>query len=697
MLIINVFIVSIKGYHINSKTDFKSAVENIHTVESPIIAKRGRILDYQNDVLVEDNAAYTVYAYIGDDRFDGDEPAYVVDKEDAAEKIAKVLDLDYEFVLKRLNADAKQVEFGSEGKEITSSQKDTLESYEIPGLGFSPVLVRGYYSSSLGSTLIGMTTYNENLNRQEGIMGVEKYYDDVLTGKNGVEVYRQDRDLYRFDNLESLSEPAEDGKDIKLTIDKIIQSSLDKALNNILVNKNVRAKEAWGALVDIETGRVLALADAPAFNANDPETLYINRGTEYQYEPGSTMKTLTYAMALNEEAINPEDTFDGSSYYFQIDGNGVGKRVPSSSNYTDVIHNPFQSNYGTITMLEGYQRSSNVMIAEIMEKHLIKEAFPRYMHDLGFYEPVKIGKLPEADGYELWEHYHEKLTNGFGQGSAVTMLQLLQAHTAVFGDGSVVKPYIIESITNPNTNEVEYQAEVTKGKRVFSNKTVQLIRDAMSDNVENQPFGMGRFKMDDIHVMAKSGTSEIVIDGEYSKSEYIFSAMLGFPYENPKYAFYFAYRTFDGHPLGEVADEMKNVIKTVVSNYPIDTHIDEDIEKPVHNLKLKNYVNRNVNQVSEELKAQGYTPVILGDGSTIIQQYPERDTTILNNEKILFNTNSNKKILPNMKGWSHKEVSALANFMDIDITIKGSGFVEKQSIKAGTELKKDQKVEVNLK
>src|SRR5699024_1548859 len=149
-------------------------------------------------------------------------------------------------------------------------------------------------------------------------------------------------------NLESLSEPAEDGKDIKLTIDKIIQSSLDKALNNIMVNKNVRAKEAWGALVDIETGRVLALADAPAFNANDPETLYINRGTEYQYEPGSTMKTLTYSMALNEEAINPEDTFDGSSYYFQIDGNGVGKRVPSSSNYTDVIHNPFQSNYGTI-------------------------------------------------------------------------------------------------------------------------------------------------------------------------------------------------------------------------------------------------------------------------------------------------------------------------------------------------------------
>lgn len=699
VLIINVFIVSIKGYHINSKTDIKHEIEDIHTIHEPIVAKRGRILDYQNEVLVEDNTAYTVHAYIAEDRFDGTQPAYVVDKEDAAEKIAKVLNIEYDFVLDRLSDEtAKQVEFGVEGKRITTTQKETLDAYDIPGLGFTPVLIRGYYSSSLGSTLIGLTTFNETLNRQEGVMGVEKYYDDVLTGKNGVEVYRQDRDQYRYDSIDFLSETAEDGKDIRLTIDKIVQGSLDKALNNIMKNERVLAKEAWGALIDIETGRIIAMADAPAFDANDPDTLYLNRATEYEYEPGSTMKTLTYAMALNEKAISPDDLYDGSSYYVKIYDNDSGKRVSPSEGYTEVIKNPFQENYGTITMKEGYQRSSNVMIAEVMAQHLSKEAFPRYMRQLGFYEPVNIGKLPEASGYELWEYYHEKLTNGFGQGSTVTMLQLLQAHTAIFGDGSVVKPYIVESITNPNTGEVEYQAEVTKGPKVFTEETVQLVRDAMIENVEQQPFGADRFSMENIRVMGKSGTSEIVIDGKYSEDENIFSAMLGFPYENPKYAFYYAYRTFDGHPVREVAAEMNNVIKTLISNYPIDIEDKTDnTEAPVHQIELKNYVNLSVNKAKAELKEFGYTPIILGDGDIVIQQYPQRGSIVLNNEKILLNTNSNTHILPDMKGWSAKEVTALAQFMNLEIKINGSGFVEKQSVEPQTKLKENQVIEVTLK
>lgn len=696
-LIINVFVVSIKGYHINSKTNIKDEVKDIHTVKEPIIAKRGRILDYQNDVLVEDNSAYTLYAYIGEDRFDGDKPAFVIDKEDAAKKIADVIKEDYDYVYAQLTSDSKQVEFGSKGKYLSSTQKEKLEGYEIPGLGFKHVLLREQYSSSLGSTLIGLTSFDEEINQQVGIMGVEKYYNDVLTGTNGLEVYRQDRDLFRFDSIDQLSVEASDGKDIRLTIDKIVQSSLDNALNNLRTNKRVLAKEAWGGLIDIETGRILAIADAPAFDAEDPDTLYINRATEYEYEPGSTMKTLTYAMALNEGKIRPDDTYDSSPYYVSIDANNEGERVSSGSSYTEVIQNPFNHNYGTITMLEGYQRSSNVMIADIMAKYLIDEAFPRYMRDLGFYEAVNIGEIPEASGQEVWQYYHEKLTNGFGQGSTVTMLQLLQAHTAVFGDGTIVKPYIIESILDPDTKEPIYQAEVTKSKPVFTQETAQLVRDAMHDNVENQAFGMGRFKMNDVHVMAKSGTSEIVIDGEYSKDEYIFSAMLGFPYENPKYALYFAYRTFDFHPNTEVADEMKNVIKTVISNYPIDTMEHVEKETPVQKTALRNYINQDINTTSNELKELGYTPIILGEGKTIIGQYPKHKSEILNTEKILLKTNGDDILMPNIKGWSAKEVSELSEFLAIEIEIKGSGFVTKQSVTPNTKLKKDQKITVNLK
>lgn len=682
ILIINVFVVSVGGYHFNSGTNIKEVVKDIHTVYEPIIAKRGKILDYQDSVLVEDNKAFTVHAYIADDRFDGDKPAYVVDKETAATQIASVLNISSDFVLERLNSDAKQVEFGVDGKRITTAQKDALDAFNIPGLGFTEVLVRAQYSSSLGSTLIGLTRFDETEEKQVGIMGVESYYNDVLNGKNGVSVYRQDVEQLRYDTIDSLTVEAEDGKDIKLSIDKIVQSSLDKALNNIMQAENVKAQEAWGALVDVKTGRILALADAPSFNANDPDTVYMNRATEYQYEPGSTMKTLMYAMALNDGVITPDQIFNGNAFYLETDPNtGKGKRVSTSSGRTETINNPFKSNYGNITMKEGYQRSSNVMIAEVLTNYLDTERFRQYMLDLGFFTPVKVGKLPEAEGYELWDYFHEKVTNGFGQGSTVTMMQLLQAHTAVFGDGTVVKPYIVESIINPNTGEVEYQAEVTKGKKVFTEEAVQLTRDAMHENVDQRRYGMQRFKMDDISVMAKSGTSEIVIDGKYSNKDFIFSAMLGFPYENPQYAFYFAYKTYDGHSNTFVANEMKNVIKTVVTNYPINlTDDDEEVVTPVHKIVMPNYVNQDINSVRGKLSELGYTPVIIGDGDVVIEQYPKRKTDVLNNEKIFLNTNSTDKKIPDMSGWSLKEVMDLSNFMKLEISIEGHGFVKSQSL-----------------
>ena len=164
-----------------------------------------------------------------------------------------------------------------------------------------------------------MTTFNEEKKVQQGIMGIEQYYDDVLSGTNGLEVYRQDRDQYRFDTIDSLSYDSKDGSHIKLTIDKIIQSSLDSSLNRLLTHEEVNASEAWGAVLDIKTGKILALSDAPSFDIDDENTIYMNRATEYEYEPGSTMKTLTYAAAINEGVIKPDDRFDGDTFYLYTD------------------------------------------------------------------------------------------------------------------------------------------------------------------------------------------------------------------------------------------------------------------------------------------------------------------------------------------------------------------------------------------
>ena len=699
ILTVNVFVVSVMGYHFGSKTDIKEVVQGIHTVYDPVYAKRGNILDINENILVQDTEAYTVYAYIAPDRFGiNNVPAYVTDKEGAASILATILDAPYDYILGSLNSDAKQVEFGLYGKYITPQQKRDLESHEIPGLGFVPAIKRDYYSSRFATTLLGITRFNENTQLQDGIMGIEKYYDDVLTGKNGLEVYRQDFDSYRFDTIESLSYEAENGKHIKLTIDKILQSALDNALNNFLTKEEMQAKEAWGAIIDIETGAILAMSDAPAFDVEDENTLYINRATEYEYEPGSSMKTITYAVGLNEGAIKPDDLFDGKTFYLKTDPDtGAVSRVGSPGNNTVTINNPEQEIYPVITFKEGFQRSSNVMIAELLTSKMDPEIFKDYMERLGFYKSTQVGRIPEASGTELWGYHHEKITNGYGQGSTVTMLQLLQAHTAIFGDGTVIKPYIVEAIIDPNTGNTEYQATVQKGEKVFTSETAQLVRDAMYENVNVQQFGNHRYKMDDISVMAKSGTAEMVIDGKYSPDTYIYSAMLGFPYENPKYAFYYAYQASRWHRHWSAAEDVKNVIKTVIATYPVDINEEPDEgDQAVRKEELENYINRPISEVTELLKSQGHEVVVLGNGSTVIDQYPQKGVTLLNNERILLLSQYENMVVPDMTGWSLKEVNAWSNFANIEVVISGSGFVSKQSISPNTQIVPDMSIRVDL-
>ena len=696
-LIINVFVVSVGGYHVNSKTNIKEEVKDIHTVYNPIIAKRGRILDREGTILVEDSVAYTLYANIDLERFDGTKPAHVVDKEKTAEIIAEVLEADYDFILTQLNQeDVKQVEFGVHGKEISETQKEKLEEADLSGLGFIPIEIRAPYSKSLGSTLIGLTRFNEEENRQVGIMGIESSYDDILKGANGVEVYRQDRDQYRYDNIEQFSAEALQGKDIKLTINKNVQSSLDGALNNLLKHEEIEASEAWAAIMEVKTGKILALSDAPNFDVEKEDTLYLNRVSEYQFEPGSTMKTITYAIALNEGLITPETQSNGNSFYYLVNEDGTGRRVGSNDKYTFRIQNVNLREHGYLSMRVGYQVSSNAVIADLMTSYIPFETFRKYIHQLGFFKETGFSKIPESEGYELWNYSHEKITNGFGQGSSVTALQLLQAHTAIFGDGSIVKPHIIDSIINPNNNEIEYMAEVEKGPKIFSDEALEEVRFAMYDNVNNQRYSLERMKMDEVSVMAKTGTSQIVVDGKYSDTDYIHSMMIGFPYEDPEYAFYYAYQTYDKHNRIEASNQFKNVIKSVINNYPINTNKQDENDKIVNNIEMKNFVNRDTVTIVNELKEKGHEAIVLGDGDVIIRQYPERYTQVLTNEKIILDTNAQEKHLPDLTGWSVKELDILAEFLGIEIKIEGSGYVTEQDIEADSIINKGTKVGVIL-
>ncbi|HLV50271.1 MAG TPA: PASTA domain-containing protein, partial [Erysipelothrix sp.] len=167
--------------------------------------------------------------------------------------------------------------------------------------------------------------------------------------------------------------------------------------------------------------------------------------------------------------------------------------------------------------------------------------------------------------------------------------------------------------------------------------------------------------------------------------------------ENPKYAFYYAYQASRWHRHWSAAEDVKNVIKTVIATYPVDINEEPDEgDQAVRKEELENYINRPISEVTELLKSQGHEVVVLGNGSTVIDQYPQKGVTLLNNERILLLSQYENMVVPDMTGWSLKEVNAWSNFANIEVVISGSGFVSKQSISPNTQIVPDMSIRVDL-
>lgn len=696
----NVFVVSVKGYHINSKTNIHELIEGIHVVDETLVANRGDITDRNNNIIATNKNAYTLYAIIDEERINSsDEPAYVVDKEKTAEIISDVIGEDYENVFSKLMTEnVSQVEFGKKGKKLTQAQKDAIESQNLPGLGFLPILTRHYPNKTFASTLVGISLYDENEELMTGRFGIELNYDDYLKGHNGFKTYQQDKDGYILPQVKVIEEKAEDGADVKLTLDRSIQETLEIELKNLTDNPRIQASESWGAVMEAKTGKIVAWSDYPNF---DPNILnidsYQNRGSQYTYEPGSTMKTFTVAAAIEEGVYKGDEIFDSTSFYVGDQG-GRPVRLPNSYGSVAKINNVNGRDWGNITYDRGFDESSNVMIAELLSKKLDTEVFHDYLHRLGFFKDVNTDKVPENSGIDLWDGVTSKITNGFGQGSTVSMLQLLQAYSSVVTDGTMVKPYFVDEIKNHETAEILYSGSTKAVAKPFKESTALQVRDMMRTVVKGEYASATRFDIDEIEVIAKTGTAQMVVDGGYSNSEYIFSSALAFPYNDPEYVFYFAYIADYGiNDVLESAKHMNNVVRKVVSNYNLQDEYSDQVIESTQLEKLDHYINMSSIAAVKDLQAKGYKTLLLGNGDIVLDQYPKAKKEILSNELIMLYTDSATINMPNMKGWSHKEVTAFWRLTGIEVELLGSGYVYEQSIATDQTLNKDDIITLKLK
>ena len=662
--------------------NLKSFANKRNTKKETLYALRGNIYDVNGDVLAQTINSYTIIAYLDESRSkDSKVPLHVVNKEDTAEKLATVLDMSKEQILERLNKKAYQVEFGSKGKDLTELQKEAIENLNLSGIDFITTHKRYYPNNNFLSYIIGYTSSDENGN-MKGLMGIEKQYDEKMTGTNGFVKYQKDLNGYKFPNSNEIRKEKIDGNDVYLTIDSNVQMSLETAINK--AQNESSANWIVAVVADAKTGKILGSATSPSFNPNTKDIKnYLNPLVSYTYEPGSVMKTYSYMAALEN---NP--TWDPYNTNCETGPYEIGD---------DTVRDWNKTGWGLIPYSRGYTLSSNTCVANMIKNYLSKQKLMDYYKKLGFGQKTNIDLPNEYTGKVKFKYDVEVVNAGFGQGITTTPIQQIKALTAISNNGVILNPYIVSKTVNSSTKEVTYKAAVKEGEKVASTETINKIKDLMYRvvNSDSSETTGSKYKMDGYDLIGKTGTAQIAnprtgkyYDGKY---DYITSFSGMYPKDDPKVILYVAFqRSYNSNVLPQT---VQTIVRDTAKYLGIFEEAPE-INKEVTTYKLGSYKNKTTESVKQALDALGASYVIFGDGNKVISQYPNKNSKVSTKDKVFIFTNGTIT-MPDLTNYSVKEADVVLSKLGIKHTINASGYIGYQSVSAGTVINSDTEVTLN--
>ena len=702
LLIVNIFSASVLGKHIRSQEDITKYTETSKST-STIKSRRGTIYDSTQTIIAEDITSYNLIAYLDESRVGANNRAhYVVDVNETANLLAEVLGGEVDFYInlmeKKEGQNKYQTEFGTRGKGLDLKTKNFIEESGLPGLEFIKTSKRHYPLGQFSSQLVGFSDLDQEKNAQVGKMGIELYYNDYLSGSDGSEVNTVTINGYKLPNTASSMVEANDGDDIYLTLNKNVQLQLEDSLERSMTM--AETDKAWGMVMEIETGKIIAIGQNPTFDPEIREDIeYLFYPTQFAYEPGSTMKALTYAAAL-ESNLNLSDTFDSRSIYIAYDKNGKPYRVSAQDAYSDFVSNAGRKDWGRIDFGMGFAVSSNVGIVEILMNHLNDVTLADYLDKFLMFQNAPLDRIPSVSGNKLYNYPMEKITTGFGQGSTVTMMQLAQAYAAIINDGKMMKPYVVDQIVSEE-NEVLYKNEPKVIANPISSETSAKMRELMYRVVHDEVTTGRNLMIDEIDVIAKTGTAQVVIDGKYSPSRYISSVGSAFPAKDPKYLIFYSFES--NHSMldyNEYNEPVNDLTIQVAYEYNLIQDYENDVEKeqvPIVITKMPSLINHSLDYARKKLADSNVNITIIGEGNNITMQYPAFNEKIISNQKIMLYTGSGKITMPDMTGWSRKEVTAFWSASGASFIIEGFGSVYKQDIPKGTIIDPKTEIKVFLK
>lgn len=400
--------------------------------------------------------------------------------------------------------------------DCVMSEDERQELERLPGVVVEVNASRIYPYDAVGSKVIGFVGRNNR-----GLSGIEVAYDDALRGTPGRETiirngsYRSDR-YYRLVDVKP-----HNGKHVYLTLDATVQDIAETELRREVAEAG--AKGGAVIIMEVATGDILALAEAPSIEHRDDETfadsLWTLASVTHVYEPGSTFKLVTAAALLDKSSLTPADSFYAEQ----------GKADLGFATIRD------SHEYGWLTVRQAFVYSSNIVMAKASTE-LSAGDFYGYARLFGFGSRTGIGLPGESAGsvppIDHWSA-RTKATMAFGQEVAVTAIQMLDAFAAVANDGVMMMPRLVKAVVDPTTGKVATSDPVVV-RRVVSERTARTLREFCLGVVEH---GTGvNAQVEFMRVAGKTGTAQKAGPHGYLPNKYV-SSFVGFaPYEHPKIA-----------------------------------------------------------------------------------------------------------------------------------------------------------------
>lgn len=724
----NVLFVMATKTHLYSGENILENKLDASTYTTVTTGYRGTIYDRNGEIIAKDEDTYSIYLHLEErwgfdyemrempqdydengnplpietKRVKVDVPLFVKDASATASRLSTKLDMSSKEILKLIQQGQKnnlvQIELGIKGKNLTAKTKEEIDEMNLPGVYFTKAIKRSYTESVFASHLLGFTKYDDTLLRVVGQSGLESRLESELTGTNGEVRSQIDTAGHILPGTEENISYSKDGNDVYLTLDRNVQLTLQSALQKSI--NETAARRAWGIVMEVETGKILGWASLPTY---DMEKLdiedYLDINSLYLYEPGSVMKGITYAAALDSGVYPYDEKYDSGVFYYQPEGDKIIRTNYQVSEDYPPIRDAQGKDYGVLDFDEGFVRSSNIAICELLANYLDPKVYLEYIEKFGFLKKVATPYIDNEPGGIQFTRAIEKLNTGFGQGVSVTALQMAQAYTAIFNDGEMVVPYVVDRIVDPDSGEIITQYEKTVAGNPIKKETSEYLRGLMR-RVINDDIGTGhyRYDMSDVDVIAKTGTGQIIENGEYGDT-YTNSIMAAAPGDDPKVMIYYCFESeeyinYTGEPFKEV---MKAAL--VACNITGEDIVENPEEKKIEEwdeYEIPSYMNHSLDYALSKLKKMNVKVEVIGDGDYISAQYPNAGDTVLSGSKVFLYTSGSSISMPNLSKWTKKELNVYANLTGVKIEMSGSGCVKSQNLAKGTKINKDTVIKVKL-